>query len=137
MLKLIVGIVVVPVLLILALPVSNILLNEARLWGFARQLSEVDGLFPHHFELLAEGSQVYQSGNGETCGFRATRVYHHYGNAETTAAIKTNFDNMSFAPARDRADNGLADSYVASSGRYLVVSIQDGVYSAWFDFRCW
>lgn len=135
--KLVLGLVVLPVLLILSLPATNMLLNEVRLWVFARQLSELDRLFKSNFELLASGSDVYQKGNDETCGFRAARLYSHFETDENMAAIKSYLDNKDFASARKRADDGPAEKYVVITDGHMAVTIRDGEYWAWFDIRCW
>lgn len=135
--KFVIAIVIFPILLIPALPASNMLLNEVRLWVFARQLFELDGLFQRQFELLATGSEVYQKGNDETCGFRAARLYSHYETDESIAAIKSYLDSKSFSPVRKRADDGPAEKYVVIADGHMAVTIKDGEYWAWFDIRCW
>ena len=135
--KFVIAIVFLPVVLISALPVSNMLLNEARLWVFAKQLSELDGLFQRDFELLATGSEVYRKGNDETCGFRAARLYSHYETDESIAAINSYLDSKNFVPARKRADDGPAEKYVVIADGHMAVTIEDGEYWAWFDIRCW
>lgn len=135
--KIVIAMVISPVLLMLALPASTMLINEVRLWVFANQLSELDEFFEREFRVLATGSEVYQSGTGEYCGFTATRLYSHYESKENLGKIKKIIDEKNFKTAKKTQDKSPVYRRAYFSNKYLAVTLFDKPYDAGLDVRCW
>lgn len=137
--KFVLAIVFLPILLILALPASAMLMNEYRLWVFAKQLSEVDELFEYQFDVLATGARIYSNGNDQYCGFRAAIFYRHHETKENIENIKNYLNAKVFLPAKKSKTDFevIPDKYVTIANGRVAVIVEDAPYRTWFDFRCW
>ena len=111
--------------------------NEVALGRFSNQLDTVEGFLGPDGITIPNESMIYVSGNTEACTFRAKRIYQLGADTHDSKALVEELRGLSFLPARERADDGLADFYYSISGNQLSVMIQDGPYSPGFDIRCW
>ncbi|WP_306257783.1 hypothetical protein [Pararhizobium sp. IMCC21322] len=137
--------ILIVVLVIALLPtvpvVYTMVLNEFRLWKFARQLHVFDELAENtNSRLIAEGRYISANiGSGEYCFYSGTRLYETFGgfNAEQLLNWKLVAQNHVFAAARKPDDGSNADVYLDIVDSLMLVRIDSGGFSVGLDFRCW
>lgn len=120
--------------------VYTMVLNEFRLWKFARQLIVFDEVAKDtNSTLIAEGRQISVASNANDCWFGATRLYVTFGSfdVEQTSNWKLVAENHVFAQARKPDDGSNADTYLDVAKDLLIVRIESGGFPAGLDFRCW
>ncbi len=113
----------------------SIVKNEVKLVNFSNQLDAVDSILGKNATIIAEGNQVYVGGNDEECSYRATRVYRYF--TQNTNELESKIRDIKFQHVTNRDMKTDVDSYISITPSRVIITIEDGPYSAGFDFRCW
>ncbi|SDQ14620.1 hypothetical protein [Pseudovibrio sp. Tun.PSC04-5.I4] len=113
----------------------SIMKNEIKLVSFSNQLDAIDRILGKPAEVIAEGSQIYVGGNDEACTYRATRVYRYF--TKNTNGLEKKIRDIKFQHVNNSNMKTDVDSYVLITPLRVIITIEDGPYSAGFDFRCW
>ncbi len=109
--------------------------NNIKLINFSNQLELVERLLGSNAKIIARGRQIYVSGNDEACSYRATRVYRFFNN--DTSELEKKIKSTKFRPAINSSKKKDVDLYLSITPLSVIVTIDDGPYSAGFDIRCW
>lgn len=134
--KVVLGFAVVAFILVLPFAASMVV-HEYRLWGFARQLDSVAQFLPDHADMIARGSQIYVSGNGEACSYRVVTVHSVHAQPEELDNIKEKIRKLAFEPVKKGSGENRPEVYISSRDFLLFVVLVDGPYRPGLDIRCW
>jgi hypothetical protein len=117
--------------------VGSIVVNNFVLWKFDRQLDQLS-FMPELVDVEARGKRVSIGlGNGDQCSFYATRVVSLFDREENIAIFEKRLRMHKFLSAKDMGTGDSVELNYFRNGMMMVISISDGPYSPWFDFRCY